>query len=138
MRGGRYETLRLPLDDEAAEGSSTSNSHLVRPQNPNARRPGSIHQQAKPYVRSLTQLVKFKTIKEKNAVIGYTLHPGSDPVFFERAGLQDGDTLTSINGINVNTGTDLFRGLQSTKDGKPVTLYILRNSQEKKLTFKLP
>jgi general secretion pathway protein C len=138
MRGGRYETLRLPLDDEAAEGTFTTNSRLVKTQNTKAIRPGLKHLPTKPYLRSLTHLVRLKQLRDNNIVVGYTLHPGSDPDFFKYAGLHNGDRLISINGIDASTGKSLFRGLQSTKDGKPVTMHIQRNSQEKTLTFNLP
>ncbi len=53
----------------------------------------------------------------------------------ELAGLQAGDVLTNVGGVNVETGIDVERGLMDRKPGQSLQVVVQRQDQEKRLQF---
>lgn len=53
----------------------------------------------------------------------------------EKAGLQEGDLLLSINGVPIHSTQKTYELIQSS-DGKPVEIVVLRHGQEKEITVK--
>jgi general secretion pathway protein C len=140
MRGGRFETLRLPRDQQSGSGGGvTINAPSYRTSVNPANRLKSIRQTLKRNPKSLYGLVR--TIPKKDAegkMIGYTLQPGRDPQLFEQMGLQAGDVVTRINDISLDNLTSGVRALKSTQAGENVSLTILRGGQEEVLSFNVP
>ena len=140
MRGGRFETLRLPRDQDSGSGRGVtlrapSSSSGFSP----ANRLKSIRQTLKQNPKSLYGLVR--TIPKKDAegkMVGYTLQPGRDPQLFEEMGLQAGDVVTRINDISLDNLTSGVRALKSTQAGENVSLTIIRGDQEQVLSFNVP
>jgi serine protease Do len=60
------------------------------------------------------------------------VEPGSPA---DKAGLQDGDVITSVNGKPVHTGSDLVNPIAQTPIGQSVTLNYVRNKQAKDVSL---
>jgi serine protease Do len=60
------------------------------------------------------------------------VEPGSPA---DKAGLQDGDVITSVNGQPVRTGADLVNPIAQTPIGPSVTLNYVRNKQAKDVSL---
>jgi len=140
MRGGRFETLRLPRDKElgGAGGVTLTAPSLAASTSP-ANRLKSIRQRMRRNPKSLYGLVR--TIPKKDTegkMIGYTLQPGRDPRLFEQMGLQAGDVVTRINDISLDNLTSGVKALKSIEAGKTVSLTIIRGDQEQVLSFSVP
>jgi serine protease Do len=56
----------------------------------------------------------------------------------ERAGVKAGDVITTLNGERIRTAGELREKLAGVEGGKSVTLGLLRNKSEVKLTVELP
>jgi Do/DeqQ family serine protease len=55
----------------------------------------------------------------------------------DEAGLERGDVITAINGDAVETSNDLRNSIAATKPGSSITLTVLRNGEEQKVTARL-
>ena len=56
----------------------------------------------------------------------------------KRAGVMEGDIIKTVNGLTItNTSLNFLTTLMRLKKGKKVTLRLLRNAEEVKVTFRL-
>jgi general secretion pathway protein C len=141
MRGGRYETLRLPRDDMPA------NTVFRQPTPPPAARSSSspaerlrtVRENLRERPRDLYNLVRAtpKNDAEGN-IIGYELGPGRDPELFAQVGLQEGDVAIQINDIKLDNPANSARALKSAQSGETVSVTVLRNGQEEVLSLSVP
>jgi general secretion pathway protein C len=138
LRGGRYETLRLPLD-EPVVGNRTNSSRSSAANTSPAQRLGSIRQTLKQNPKSLYGLVRTTPKKdEQGKMIGYTLQPGRDPQLFEQMGLQPGDVVTQINEISLDNLSNGMRALKSAQSGETVSMTVMRGDLQETLSFSVP
>lgn len=140
-RGGRFETLRLP-DERSAGGSraagNAASARATRQARP-AERLKSLRRDLKKNPKSLYGLVRATPKKdEAGNMVGYTLQPGRDPQLFQTMGLQDGDVVTGINEIQLDSLANGMKALKSAEAGNTVTMTVQRNEQEETLTFSMP
>lgn len=139
LRGGRYETLRLPQDEKSSRGTRASRTRSPAATTGPAQRLGSLRQTLKDNPKSLYGLVR--TTPKTNAegkMIGYTLQPGRDPQLFEQMGLQPGDVVTQINDIGLDNLSNGMRALKSAQSGETVSMTVMRGDQQETLSFNVP
>jgi general secretion pathway protein C len=140
-RGGRFETLRLP-DERSGGGNRAAGKAVSRGtarQTRPAERLKSLRQDLKQNPKSLYGLVRATPKKdEAGNMVGYTLQPGRDPELFKTMGLQDGDVVTGINAVKLDSLANGMKALKSAEAGNTVTMTVLRNEQEETLTFSMP
>lgn len=140
-RGGRFETLRLP--EERSGGTNRVAGKAVSRGAPRQTRPAerlkSLRQDLKRNPKSLYGLVRATPKKdEAGNMVGYTLQPGRDPQLFETMGLQDGDVVTGINDVQLDSLANGMKALKSAEAGNTITMTVLRDEQEETLTFSMP
>lgn len=137
LRGGRYETLRLPQDKNTGS-SSISRTRTVVPAAPSSRL-RTMQQQLKRNPRSLYGIVRASPMKgDKGEMIGYRLSPGREPELFAQLGLMQGDVVVQVNGIRLDTTQNGMKALKSVQSGDAVSLTVLRNGVEEVLSFNVP
>ena len=140
MRGGRYETLRLPRESVTGSSgvpviSATTASHS----DTTSTRLQSLRQNLRQNPKSLFGLVR--PIPKKDAqgkMVGYVLQPGREAELFNQMGLEPGDIVTRINDVSLNNVASGMQALRSVQTGDTVTMTVLRGDQQKNLTFKIP
>ncbi len=140
-RGGRFETLRLP--DERSVGGNLARRNAAKRGAARQTRPAerlkSLRQNLKKNPKSLYGLVRATPKKdEEGNMVGYTLRPGRDPQLFATLGLQNGDVVTGINDIKLDSLANGMKALKSAEAGNTVTMTVLREEQEETLTFSMP
>ena len=144
LRGGRYETLRLPREETAGGGTiisvateSTSSPETV--DNDTSERLQSLRQNLKRNPNSLFGLVRTIPKKDDHGkMIGYTLQPGREPELFEQMGLKPGDIVTRLNDISLDNLASGMQALKSAQSGDTVSMTVLRGNQQQTLTFRMP
>jgi general secretion pathway protein C len=142
MRNGRYETLRLP-EERNSSGSGRTRGASIRagadaPAS-KAQRLKSMRRQLKENPKSLYGLVRATPKKdEAGNMVGYTLQPGREPELFQTMGLQEGDVVTGINEVKLDSLANGMKALKSAEAGESVTMTVLRGDQEETLTFSMP
>lgn len=145
LRNGRYETLRLPKDEQAS--GSRAASRQVASRTTAGRQTGvspaqrlqTVRQQLQQSPRSLYGLVRATPhTGEDGSIVGYTLAPGREPELFDQVGLQEGDVVVQVNDIRLDNPANSARALKSVQTGESVSVTVLRGGEEQVLTLNLP
>ncbi|HKJ10361.1 MAG TPA: type II secretion system protein GspC [Gammaproteobacteria bacterium] len=138
-RSGRYETLKLPKDEVSgaagsnrsgnagASGNRAAGQLLKHYRNALARNPGELLQLARP-----------QAVIEHGRFVGFRLHPGERPALLGRLGLHNGDIVTAINGVRLNSPGKGIKALQDLKNAKSVNLTVRRGGRQIHLAFQIP
>lgn len=135
FRGGRYETLRLKLDDYGNNRAEVSSSTALTT---TSTRLKGLQKQAIKNPKSLYGLISVKPKRDdKGRMMGYTLNPGKKPQLFEDVGLLPGDIAIEVNGEKLNNKRAGGRALRQLIDGA-ITLVVLRNGIEETITVDIP
>lgn len=90
-------------------------------------------------VTSISEVVRFTAARGEDGMMGYRLQPGRNRDLFDQAGLQPGDVVTAVNGINLDDPRQIravYQVLQQAsqaelsivRDGEPVEVYITLDS----------
>jgi general secretion pathway protein C len=140
LRGGRYETLRLPRDTiTGGAGVATISATTASRTDTTSERLQSLRQTLRQNPKSLFGLVR--TIPKKDdqgKMIGYILQPGREAELFDQMGLKPGDIVTRINDVDLNNIASGMQALRSVESGDTVSMTVLRGDQQQNLTFRIP
>jgi len=143
MRNGRYETLRLPQDQQQKDMISTVNTSLrsaPRPQpgSSPAQRLQEITRRIQKNPVTLYEVVRPVPKQDEDGnIVGYTLQPGRDRELFDQLGLQAGDIVLQINDLKLDSAASSAQALKSVQNGQEVTMTVLRDGQEQVMSFSL-
>jgi len=140
-RNGRYETLRLPVENKLGKPGNVASSRRtpVRSSSSPGQRLRGVREQLKQRPMDLYNLVRATPKKGGNGqIIGYELGPGRDPELFREVGLQKGDVAIQINDIKLNNPANSARALKSVQSGDTVSVTVLRNGQQQVLSLSVP
>ncbi|MCO6414385.1 MAG: type II secretion system protein GspC [Thiogranum sp.] len=141
-RGGRFETLRLPREPGAA-GTSSERSSSTRPGavTTNAARAAAFDRyrsEIRQNPASFLQYVRATPARQGGKFIGFTLQPGSETSAMQELGLQPGDIVTVINGVNIDSPAMGMKAMQALGEGDSVNVTLLRSGQPVSLSLTLP
>jgi general secretion pathway protein C len=139
-RGGRFETLRLPEDTLNVTGSGAASSAATNATpisvSPEA---GELLQQYRAQFlkdpESLANVLQGEPYWENGRMVGYRLRPGRDATALSKFGIQSGDVVTAINGVNLADPAgrmELLRNMANTtqfnvdiiRGGRPLSISI--------------
>jgi Do/DeqQ family serine protease len=81
-----------------------------------------------------TDIASSLSLKDARGVIISQVQPGSAA---ERAGLKQGDVITALNGVAVDTPNEFRNRIAATAPGTEVRLTILRDNREQQLSAQL-
>lgn len=108
-RSGSLETLRLPEEDDA--GSNVRRAAPARPSAaPVQTNTAPLREVISQNATAITQVMRFAPHVEGGQIIGFRVSPGPEAELFGDLGLEPGDVVTDINGIQLD---DPSRGLQA-------------------------
>jgi len=107
-RSGQLETLRLPEDDEAGANvrRQAARAAVTAPTQNTAPLREVISENA----TEITRIMRFAPHVEAGQIVGFRVTPGPEADVFAGLGLEPGDVVTDINGIQLD---DPSRGLQA-------------------------
>jgi len=86
----------------------------------------------------LLDYISISPVREGEVVKGYRVKPGKDPVIFEEAGLQEGDLVVELNGVDL---TDTSKAVSLMKEFPTMTemsLTVDRDGELNELYFSIP
>lgn len=86
----------------------------------------------------LLDYISISPVREGEVVKGYRVKPGKDPVIFEEAGLQEGDLVVELNGVDL---TDTAKAVGLMKEFPTMTemsLTVDRDGELNELYFSIP
>jgi general secretion pathway protein C len=145
-RNGRYETLRLPQDQQQKNFTVSARNTSLRSTAPQpqagttpAQRLQAITQRVRQNPVTLYEVVRpVPKQDEEGNIIGYVLQPGRDRELFDHLGLQAGDVVVQINDLKLDNAASSAQALKSVQNGQEVTMTVLRDGQEQIMSFSLP
>lgn len=160
LRNNRYETLRLPKEGLPDTGSSrstasrSSRSSVSSPRNQVARLPSSgtgvtttVTGEAAAVLRdyreklindpqSVMNAVRAEPYRKNGQLAGYRVFPGADRGLMDKVGLQPGDVVTSVNGIELDSPLKGLEIMKNLSDASEVSVNVVRNGATQ--TFVIP
>lgn len=85
--------------------------------------------------QALLHLAKIQPAYAGAKFIGYSINPGTDQSLLTHFELQEGDVITAVNGIELDSPIKGLNLWQQLPDAQQLQLNILRNGQAQMLTF---
>ncbi len=138
-RGGRYETLRLPRDASAMPPSPRRQAAgRAAGRIDTGQLIGDYREKMAQNPAVLLDIARPEAYREEDQFIGFKLRPGNRRELFAQLGLQDGDVVTEVNGIELDDPSQGAAVLESIKEGDQLSLTVRRNGQDLDLAFPIP
>lgn len=141
-RNGRFETLRLPK--ELTHPQSAKAGNLSTPQAGSVSSSGKAaafqkyRKEIKQNPSSFMNYVRAAPYREDGKFVGFKLQAGRQPDAFNQLGLQSGDIVTAINGVQIDSPSTGMKAMRALGDGDSVNVTLLRGGQETSLSLSLP
>jgi type II secretion system protein C len=150
LESGRgLETLRLPEEDSAfIEFKAGPQQTLTRtppvthvpvatqPADAPAADAQSLRDLRREFIRNPGSLAEYAQTEQVNEGYRLTQVQDTNPII-QKLGVQDGDIVTSINGIPLDKPENGIRALRKLMKAREVQITIMRNGQEQQLTTPL-
>ncbi|MEA2078505.1 MAG: type II secretion system protein GspC [Pseudomonadota bacterium] len=141
-RNGRFETLRLPKQRALSSSDDTGNRSPIRPGSASSSAKVAAFQKYRKEIKrnpaSFMNYVQAAPYREKGKFVGFKLQPGRQPDAFNALGLQSGDIVTAINGVQIDSPSSGMKAMRALGDGDTVNVMLLRGGQETSLSLLLP
>lgn len=87
---------------------------------------------------SFIDFIRIAPKRKDNETIGYTVSPGKDPALFTAVGLETGDVITLINGLDVTDASQTIEALGVLRSADSIELTIDRKDEVLTLFLELP
>ncbi len=145
MRNNQFETLRLPKESvELQDGGRSASPPSAIPRSSRDSTSkingAGLREYRDALVNNPQQIVNLVQISPKNEggrFLGYEVQPGRDKSFLSRFGLQPGDIVTSVNGIELDTPAKGLNLLRSLPDTNEYRIELMRNGQRQSYVVNL-
>lgn len=85
-----------------------------------------------------TDFLSISPAQSNGQLLGYRVQPGKNPSLFEAAGLQTGDVISEINGLDVTDPQQAREAMGELRSADALQLTVLRNEQYLTLYLDLP
>lgn len=132
LRNGRYETLRLP-EQRLDVGETGPRTQAAPAQNLPSAGGSVLSEYRRQVIESPQDIAQYIQIAPVNrgggGIGGFRVTPGADPRMFELSGLQPGDIVTSVNGIELDQMDKGFEALETLAAADEITLEVQRGGQ---------
>ena len=87
---------------------------------------------------NFTDFISISPKTEEGQLIGYQVSPGKEPELFKSAGLQTGDVITQINGLDLTDLQQSQEALSELRNAQTIELTIIRDGSLTTLYLDLP
>ncbi|AFT97288.1 general secretion pathway protein C [Alteromonas macleodii str. 'Balearic Sea AD45'] len=87
---------------------------------------------------NFTDFISISPKTEEGQLIGYQVSPGKEPELFNSAGLQAGDVITQINGLDLTDLQQSQEALSELRNAQTIELTIIRDGSLTTLYLDLP
>jgi general secretion pathway protein C len=139
---GRFETLRLPRDRTPAGPPAADNGSASRSNVAGSAGKAAAFQRYRNQIKrnpsSFIDYVQAAPHRENGRFVGFKLQAGRRGDAFQELGLQSGDIVTAINGVQIDSPASGMRAMRALSDGDTVNVTLLRGGQETSLSLSLP
>jgi len=141
-RNGRYETLRLPreLTSSVVRGNgSTVQSPATSSASNRAAAFNRYRSELRQNPAAFLNYVRATPHRGNDGkFMGFQLRPGPKRGALKELGLQPGDIVTAINGVQIDSPAKGMKAMQALGEGANVNVTLLRGGRETSLSFTVP
>jgi general secretion pathway protein C len=138
-RNGRYETLRLPRDLTPGQASVPDRPQVqIGGETNRAAAFNRYRNEVRQNPSSFLNYVRATPARQDGKFIGFRLQAGRERGALKELGLQPGDIVTSINGVQIDSPAKGMQAMQALGEGSNVNVTLLRGGQETSLNMVLP
>jgi type II secretion system protein C len=99
---------------------------------------GSYLEQITQNPGSVSQLMKFSVHTQDGKLAGFKIGAAGNPEDFSRLGLEDGDIVTHVNGVDLSDYRKAMSLYNEMQDLSEVRVQLVRQGQPQELIFRLP
>ncbi len=142
--GGQHETLMLDgIDYEQANRKRERQVvRAIEDDEPDNRRLSEDAVEVTETLRgnpaNFTDYISISPKTEDGQLLGYQVKPGKDPALFESAGLQAGDVIAQINGLDLTDLQQSQEALSELRNSQTIELTIIRDGEYATIYLDLP
>lgn len=142
--GGQHETLMLDgIDYEQANRKRERQVvRAIEDDEPDNRRLSEDAVEVTETLRgnpaNFTDYISISPKTEDGQLLGYQVKPGKDPALFESAGLQSGDVIAQINGLDLTDLQQSQEALSELRNSQTIELTIIRDGEYATIYLDLP
>jgi general secretion pathway protein C len=142
-RNGRYETLRLPKEEmpgrgRAGRGNAGRSSIGARPGS-SAAAFSKYRSEVKRNPAAFLNYVRTTPARGKDGkFIGFRLQAGRKPEALAELGLKQGDVVTAVNGVQIDSPAKGMKAMQALGQGENVNVTLLRGGRQTSISFTVP
>ncbi|MEZ5447902.1 MAG: PDZ domain-containing protein [Thiolinea sp.] len=79
---------------------------------------------------NLLKVVRPSPARKDGQLIGFRVRPGTVPALFQQTGLRNGDIVTAINGMPLNSNNASRQAMQNLATSSGATLTVERAGQQ--------
>jgi general secretion pathway protein C len=139
-RNQQLETLRMPEQSENLIDfeEPASGRGAVTPTAVTAAAIGEFRAEAVRNPRRLGEVVQIEPAQEGGQLVGYRLSPKGNPELFNALGLQAGDIVTQVNGLDLTDQRNGTRVLRDLMRAERVEAVIRRDGQDIYISQEIP
>ena len=98
----------------------------------------NIRQQIAARPDAFTDFIAIQRHAPNGKLLGYRVSPGKQPAFFTQVGLQAGDIITQINGLDLSDMKQSLEAIKVLNDAQTLQLELLRDGQPLQLDIDMP
>ena len=139
-RGGNFETLRLPR--ESIDVSSSNSLKPASVTRSSSQDSAAAFQKYRSEIKrnpaTFLNYVRATPARENGKFIGFRLQAGRQPNALKELGLQPGDIVTAINGVDIDSPAKGMKAMQALGEGSSVNVTLLRKNEEVSMNLSLP
>jgi general secretion pathway protein C len=136
-RNSKTETLPLPKSINTGIAISRTPAPTVASNPETGSKLSTLRKEILSNPGKLGKLVQAKPAMEKGRFKGYQLSPSGNHKLFNELGLEPGDIVTAVNGINIDRPEKGLNALQNLVSATEVTVTLLRDGSEITLQHQL-
>jgi len=146
-RGGRLESLSLPVDDDNTSSRATGSVSPSLPGSVNAADESAVNagevaakirdQLEEDPGAALAQVALANPYVQNGQFVGFRLRPGRDRRMLGQLGLRSGDVVTEVNGSRLSSPAQGLALMQGLMNADQIAVKVLRNGEEIPFTFYL-
>jgi len=141
-RDGRFETLKLPkelLESTVSDKRRPETAPVGGGSSPNSAAAFDRYRsEVKKNPAAILNYLRATPARQAGKFVGFNIQPGPEPGALEELGLQAGDIVTSINGMDIDSPAKGMQAMQTLGEGDTASVTLLRGGQEMSLSLTLP
>lgn len=138
-RRGQLEALRMPRDESGQDLSvaDATNGADDRTEVEAAELQQQLRRDPQQAIESLSDIVRLRPETADGEILGYRVQPGRERKRFRSTGLEEGDIIKAVNGMQVTDPSAGPKVMNMLRNAQQITLTVERNGRMQTINISL-